>query len=227
VRADVAATSGPPPDAQLVARIRRWRDQTARAHNVPAYIVINNGAMDELARAQPKSVEELLGIKGIGPAKVRQYGEALLQLVAAPGAEADARPTDDSGLQSAPEPQDETPPETFEPAAPTPPESAESGQPSHYWTWRLLAAGFTPEECAAIRLLSREVVLDHALRAADSGLEIDAAWFLTPQLVSQIRRVTGDTAPGRIRPLLEKLPRGTRYEDVQLVVKSKCASKTG
>ena len=37
-----------------------------------------------------------------------------------------------------------------------------SSQPSHYWTQRLLAAGFTLDECAAIRGLSREVVLEHA-----------------------------------------------------------------
>jgi hypothetical protein len=87
-----------------------------------------------------------------------------------------------------------------------------------------LSAGFTPDECAAIRSLSRDVVLDHALRAADGGLEIDAAWFLAPDLVAQIRQVTGEAAPGRIRPLLDKLPRGTRYEDVQLVVKSRRAA---
>ena len=67
-------------------------------------------------------------------------------------------------------------------------------------------------------------MIDHALRAADSGLEIDAAWFLAPQLVAQIREVTGDAAAGRIRPILEKLPRGTRYEDVQLVAKSRPVS---
>jgi hypothetical protein len=69
------------------------------------------------------------------------------------------------------------------------------------------------------------VVLDHALRAADGGLEIDAAWFLSAELLADIRRVIGSDAPTRIRPLLDKLPRGTRYEDVQLVVKSKCRSR--
>jgi hypothetical protein len=69
--------------------------------------------------------------------------------------------------------------------------------------------------------LSVDVVLDHALRAADGGLSIDAAWFLEPELVAQIRQLIGDAPPARIRPLLEKLPRGTRYEDVQLVVKSR------
>ena len=39
-----------------------------------------------------------------------------------------------------------------------------AAQPAHYWTRRLLAAGFSVEECAAIRRLPRDVILDHARR---------------------------------------------------------------
>ncbi|MEX0676739.1 MAG: RecQ family ATP-dependent DNA helicase [Pirellulales bacterium] len=234
--AEVSATGGtsassvepPPLDGAVLARLRSWRDATARSQNVPAYIVVNNGAMEALARVQPQTVEELLGIKGIGPAKVRQYGEELLRLLAARGVGSAARPKNDQAPAAAPAARDETPSDAFEPAAPAAAAATvESGQPSHYWTWRLLTAGFTPQECAAIRSLSLDVVLDHALRAADSGLEIDAAWFLAPELVARIRQVTGEAAPARIRPLLEKLPRGTRYEDVQLVVKSRRAAGSG
>jgi ATP-dependent DNA helicase RecQ len=99
--------------------------------------------------------------------------------------------------------------------------AAEATKPSHYWTWRLLSSGFTPDECAAIRSLAWEVVLDHALRAADEGLPIDSAWFLSPELVTSIDEVLGKSPPARIRPLLERLPRGTRYEAVQLVLKAR------
>ncbi len=83
-----------------------------------------------------------------------------------------------------------------------------------------MAAGFAPDDCAAIRSLQPEVVLDHALRAAESGLAIDAGWFLEPELIERIRTVIGGETAVRIRPLLERLPRGTRYEHVQLVLKS-------
>jgi uncharacterized protein YpbB len=109
-----------------------------------------------------------------------------------------------------------------------PPSPLASTQPSHYWTWRLLSQGFSPVECAAIRSLSEEVVLDHALRAADSGLTIDARWFLPAERIASIRAIIGPNPPSRIRPLLDKLPRGTRYEDVQLVIKSRaCGDAPG
>ncbi len=107
------------------------------------------------------------------------------------------------------------------PATPVAPTAAAAAQPSHYWTWRLLTAGFSPEECAAARGLSDDVVLDHILRAADAGLAVEAGWFLPPDEIAAIHRVVGNSPPERIRPLLAKLPRGTRYEHVQLVLKSR------
>jgi ATP-dependent DNA helicase RecQ len=109
-------------------------------------------------------------------------------------------------------------------AAARPTSSGEhTAQPSHYWTWRLLSAGFTPADCAAIRSLAPEVVLDHALRAAEAGWAIDAKWFLSSEVVARIEAVVGPSDPERIRPLLARLPRGTRYEEVQLVLKARRA----
>ncbi len=114
---------------------------------------------------------------------------------------------------------DETLPAEFGAARPP-----AGSQPSHYWTWRLLSAGFVPEECAAIRGLGADVVLDHALRAGDCGLPIQADWFLTPSLIARLDKLIGDEPPERIRPLLARLPAGTRYEHVQLYLKCRSQS---
>jgi uncharacterized protein YpbB len=103
--------------------------------------------------------------------------------------------------------------------------SEDNSQPSHYWTWRLLSAGFTPEECAAIRSLDPEVVLDHALRAAESGWKIEPRWFLKAELIERIEQALGKGWPTSVRHLLDQLPRGTRYEEVQLVQKSQAGPK--
>jgi ATP-dependent DNA helicase RecQ len=99
-----------------------------------------------------------------------------------------------------------------------------AGQPSHYWTWRLLSAAFTADECAAIRGISREVVLDHALRAIDSGWKVQAEWLLGAALIAKLTALVGEQQPERIRPLLAKLPNGTRYEEVQLYLKCRFPS---
>ncbi|MBL8829337.1 MAG: helix-turn-helix domain-containing protein, partial [Planctomycetaceae bacterium] len=95
----------------------------------------------------------------------------------------------------------------------------DEARPSHYWTWRLFHDGYTLADCMAIRSLDRELILDHALRAIDAGWPVDASWFLSAEQIATFAQVIGPKEPTRIRPLLEQLPRGTRYEDVQLYLK--------
>jgi hypothetical protein len=105
-------------------------------------------------------------------------------------------------------------------------ESGRAGvQPSHYWTWRLLTAGFTVEECMVVRGCEREVVLDHALRAADAGWPVELSWFLSAEAIQMLTDTIGAEPPGRIRPLLAKLP-GVRYEEVQFFLKCRSITAT-
>ncbi len=226
------ARSAASPDADLVARLRAWRDTTRQAHKVPAYVILTNAVIDELARVRPRTRAELSGVKGIGAKKAEQFGGELLEIIApaarqlgeeqAPVNDAKGQTRDVEPVMSAQATLNETEP-VLHVACESSAEAAiaSRAQASHYWTWRLLSHGFTPDECAAIRSLEADVVLDHALRTADSGLPIDARWFLTEQQIAAISSVVGPALPSRIRPLLGKLPRGTRYEDVQLVVKSR------
>jgi ATP-dependent DNA helicase RecQ len=110
-------------------------------------------------------------------------------------------------------------PQAAPPAANPADDVPPSDRPTYYWTWRLLQQGYSPEECAAIRRIEPEVVFDHVLRAADAGLPVDAHWLLSPAKIALLQEVIGPQSPPRIRPLLAQLPRGTRYEEVQLFLK--------
>ena len=92
-------------------------------------------------------------------------------------------------------------------------------RPSYYWTWRLLSQGFPAEECLAIRGIPREMLLDHVFQAAENGLEVRAAWCLSAETIAALDAVIGDNRPKQIRPLLARLPPGTRYEEVQIYLK--------
>jgi ATP-dependent DNA helicase RecQ len=73
-----------PANASLFDTLRQWRGQTAREQGVPAYVILHDRTLHELAARQPRSLDELLGIGGIGEAKVGRYGTALLELLARP-----------------------------------------------------------------------------------------------------------------------------------------------
>jgi ATP-dependent DNA helicase RecQ len=91
--------------------------------------------------------------------------------------------------------------------------------PGYYWTCRVLAAGFTLQECALIRGLTEEVVFDHVVRAAEAGCPVELGWLIPPERARRFEEVIGPEHPERIRPLLARLPRGTRYEEVQFFLK--------
>ena len=129
----------PPADPDLVALLREWRQETATRIALPPHYVLSNGTLEEIARRRPRSPETLLTVKGIGEAKLRRYGDAILGIVAE-GGRAEAVSAGEEKAVAAPIPK----------------------HPNHYWTCRLLAAGFTVDECVEIRGISREQVLDHA-----------------------------------------------------------------
>ena len=75
--AAAADESGPPvPDAELAA-LKAWRRE--RAEGKPAYTVATDATLRAIIRSRPSSPDELLAIKGIGPAFVDKHAESLLE----------------------------------------------------------------------------------------------------------------------------------------------------
>ena len=70
------------PGHALFDRLRAWRAETARAHGVPAYVVLHDATLLELVRLLPQTKEELRHIPGIGARKLENFGAALLALLA-------------------------------------------------------------------------------------------------------------------------------------------------
>jgi ATP-dependent DNA helicase RecQ len=69
-------------DSPLFAMLRNWRAEKAREQGVPAYVILHDRTLRELATLRPDSPEALLAVPGIGLAKAQRYGEALLELLA-------------------------------------------------------------------------------------------------------------------------------------------------
>lgn len=81
-RAAAAAAAGPA-DEGLFERLRAWRLERARVDEVPAYVVLHDATLRELASAKPASELDLAAVKGFGPTKLERYGEDVLAVIAA------------------------------------------------------------------------------------------------------------------------------------------------
>jgi ATP-dependent DNA helicase RecQ len=64
-----------------LAALKAWRTGVAREHNLPAYVVFHDAALTAMARQQPRTLDDLAGIGGVGAKKLQAYGEQLLQLL--------------------------------------------------------------------------------------------------------------------------------------------------
>jgi ATP-dependent DNA helicase RecQ len=76
-----AEANGVAVDPDLFERLKRWRGEQARRQQVPAYVVLHNSHLEEIAARKPGTIHELGTIKGIGLRRAARYGEELLALV--------------------------------------------------------------------------------------------------------------------------------------------------
>ncbi len=62
-------------------KLRWWRVETARKHNVPAYVIFHDATMREIAKAKPASLDDLRGVTGVGEKKLETYGAEIIALI--------------------------------------------------------------------------------------------------------------------------------------------------
>ena len=67
---------------ELRERLQEWRSARFKQDNVPAYTIMHQSTLMEIATYVPKTKKELLAIKGFGEAKFLKYGEEILKITA-------------------------------------------------------------------------------------------------------------------------------------------------
>ena len=68
-------------DRGLFDRLRAVRLDTARSRGVPPYVIFHDATLREMARLRPTSLDELLGVKGVGARKADDLGEIFLAAI--------------------------------------------------------------------------------------------------------------------------------------------------
>lgn len=62
--------------------LRQWRTDQSRTKQVPPYVIATDATLHAIEETRPKTMEELVEVRGIGPAKATLYGGEILQIVA-------------------------------------------------------------------------------------------------------------------------------------------------
>jgi ATP-dependent DNA helicase RecQ len=68
-----------PDTVERFGRLRAVRTELARSRQLPPYCIVNDATLKQIARQIPPNLSALQSIKGMGPHKIKMYGDVLLQ----------------------------------------------------------------------------------------------------------------------------------------------------
>lgn len=200
-------------NAELVAKLKRWRHKTSAAFGIPAYRVLTNATIDRVAEAEPANCEELAAVSGIGAATIEQYGEDILALVAATLQQSEQEATvessvgevldadSDDGLAG-----DQDEPlatessgmleEAEEALADASFSKASDGvaDASYYWTWRLLRDGYSQHQVLLIRRIDDRQLVGDLVSAAEAGYPVQSDWVVDEESRRRIEAAVASLA---------------------------------
>jgi ATP-dependent DNA helicase RecQ len=74
-----AGMADDPAAEELFLRLRELRKRLADARELPAYVIFHDRTLREMAQRRPRTLEQLLAVPGVGPAKLERYGTAFLE----------------------------------------------------------------------------------------------------------------------------------------------------
>jgi ATP-dependent DNA helicase RecQ len=70
---------------ERLKRLKAWRAEVAREHNLPAFIIFNDATLRAVAERDPQQLSDLEGVSGIGSKKLHAYGAEVLRVCTAAG----------------------------------------------------------------------------------------------------------------------------------------------
>jgi len=70
--------------SEIISSLKGWRTDKSNIQGVPAYMVLHDATIMDLARQMPITIDDLNNVHGMGEAKIRRYGREILEIVNGP-----------------------------------------------------------------------------------------------------------------------------------------------
>lgn len=165
----------------LYTALVSWRDEIADEEGAVFYNIVPNRTLKEISRLKPTSIRALKEIDGMGPKRVKQYGEEILAIV---------RQFSDNPLDHGEE---------------YPERTAKKKKGATYLTTKeMLEQGMSVEEIATKRVMSINTIYSHIARLVGQG-DFEAKRFVDEAKCATIAdyfESTGDPTLGNAKEVL-------------------------
>ena len=191
--------------------LKEWRTQVASVAGVPAYVVMYDRTLAELANALPERTSELDSIHGLGPVKIEKYGQALLDVIHS------SRNASNSRFDSIAK---ETEAPILEPVKKKK-ENKEKEKNEKTWviTYKMYKEGKTVMQIAQERSLTETTILGHLARYVESG-DIDVHKLVSNDVIEKVSAYMSSRNGGAvaIKEVFEYFNETISYGDIRLVL---------
>ena len=191
--------------------LKEWRTQVASVAGVPAYVVMYDRTLAELANALPEKTSELDSIHGLGPVKIEKYGQALLDVIHS------SRNASNSRFDSIAK---ETEAPILEPVKKKK-ENKEKEKKEKTWviTYKMYKEGKTVMQIAQERSLTETTILGHLARYVESG-DIDVHKLVSNDVIEKVSAYMSSRNGGAvaIKEVFEYFNETISYGDIRLVL---------
>ena len=189
--------------SNLYFELLKWRNRMAEEHNSPAYFIMGQQTVTEIATKRPETLDEIAKIKGIGKAKAKRIGPELLDIIA-------RNPPD--GRPAGPPP---TGANTFARARDAPRQTAkDTKKPVYEATLTLFLTGKTTADIAVLRGVTVQTIETHLARCINLGL-LPVEAVLPAERLALIYGTLGPDRPASLTDALSQLGGRVSFTDLR------------
>jgi superfamily II DNA helicase RecQ len=68
-------------EKHIYAALKQWRKDRAKEVNVPEYLVCHNSELISVTKMKPRTMEDLIKLKGFGDQKISKYGDDIIAVL--------------------------------------------------------------------------------------------------------------------------------------------------
>lgn len=187
-------------EAELLETLRKKRQEIAVMENLPAYIILSDPTLLEIATYLPQKLEELRQISGFGDIKLARYGREFLALVT----QYCAQKKLESRIGQ------KTPKRERKPKKEQIPETARA-------SLALFKQGLSAADIARLRSLSPNTIENHLGVFVQNG-ELDVHSFVKEEKIPAIKDAVEKYGNERLAPLKEVLGEDYSYGEIRAVI---------
>lgn len=199
-------------DTVLFRRLRKWRDDSAAAINVPVYLIGGSEMLREITGLKPVNEAQLMTVKGMGRTKVDRYGKEILEIIENYCEEFGIEQSKDISIEFSPE----KPVRKKRSAREKEPSVKKEKLPTRFITLELWKEHHDVGKIAVIRTLSPATIESHLCELIAEG-KLNIEDWIDRKTIDQVREIIRQADQKSLSELKQICPENISFNELKAI----------